>query len=95
MSEKYRKCFVLREVEVPMLYLRKGDIFRLEGNIGDPVNQAGFSVADTDAQESNCSHEQNQSITATPVHFRRQALGTTKRFIPSFRRAKTARDSDG
>ena len=52
----FRKCFVLRQVEVPMVDLRVGDLFRLEGDaLADPSQ---WSAVTSDAKsiepDGNC-----------------------------------------
>ncbi len=49
-GKKWRKCFVLRQVEIPMSKLVEGDIFRLEKTTRDDcVNENRYSIAKSDA----------------------------------------------
>lgn len=61
-----RKCFVLREVQVEMKDLKKGDVFRLgKAAPDDCVNEKEYSVASGDAYSE--PPEGNIGVTAEPV----------------------------
>ena len=61
----FRKCFVLREVEIPMEELRRGDIFRQgKASPSDCCDEYDYNVANNDAI---LSPDGNTGITATGI----------------------------
>lgn len=68
---KFRKCYVLREIEIPMGDLKKGDIFRLEkASETDCVNTKEWSIAEQGANP--CEPDGNVGIEASPISFIKQ-----------------------
>lgn len=60
MSMKFRKCFVLREQEIDMASLQKGDIYRLgKASKADTVNDKQYNICEQNAfpidPPGNCS----------------------------------------
>lgn len=65
---KYRKCFVLREVEIDMGKVVEGDIFRLgKATKTDCVNEEQWYVATTKAKA--CKPKGNYEVNSKPVAF--------------------------
>lgn len=66
-----RKCFVLREVEVPMEELKKGDVFRLEPATPDDAVNVGhheYSLAKNNASKLE-NEEWNCVVEASNISF--------------------------
>ena len=65
---KMRKCFVLRQVEVDMAQVKKGDIFRLtpqDGSEDKFLDPKEWELAVSDAKP--CEPEGNYVVEAEPV----------------------------
>ena len=73
---KFRKCYVLREIEIPMADLKIGDIFRLEkASEIDCVNPKEWSIVKRNAE--SCEPEGNTQVKAAPITF-------TEQIVPNF-----------
>ena len=76
---KFRKCFVLREQEIDMSKLKKGDVFRMwnttEIGMG---NTEQWSLAKEDAKP--CEPEGNNSVMCNPIVFVEQLAQNAIRF---------------
>jgi len=73
LETKFRKCYVLREVQVDMDSLKKGDVFRLDkASPTDVVNEVQWSVANEDAKM--CEPKGNTIVQATLIAFVAQSI---------------------
>jgi len=68
MGLKLRKCFVLKEVEIDMDKLKKGDVFRLgKASQEDCVNEDQWSLAKTDSYPAK--PDGNSGVDANHLEF--------------------------
>ncbi len=76
---KFRKCYVLREAEINMSELKKGDVFRL-GKAADTdcVNPEEWQLAGADAKP--CEPEGNAGVECSPLAFVKQPSKNELRF---------------
>lgn len=73
METKFRKCYVLREVQIDMDSLKKGDMFRLDkASPTDVVNDVQWSLANEDAKM--CEPNGNAIVQATLIAFVAQSI---------------------
>lgn len=76
---EFRKCYVLREQEVDMGKLKKGDVFRMGKAIEkDTVNTEQWSLAKQDAK--SCEPEGNSVVECNPIAFVEQPAQNAIRF---------------
>ena len=69
METLYRKCFVLREIQIPMEELIKGDVFRLEkASTLDCLDENKYSIATEDGKTA--PEPMNAEVKAEGLEFK-------------------------